>query len=191
MYLLDYEYMNKKKNIGVAILAAGNSKRFGGNKLLYEVNGKKVVSYIMDEVSSLGLDSVIVSQYHEIEEIAKGIRYIQNDDSDKGISESIKLATKEFYDKDAILYVVADQINMKAKTLKKIIANYDQHKIVASSYNDEIFNPMLFPKCYYDEILALSGDKGAKRIALKHDVIKVEVNQCELKDIDTVEDITS
>ena len=34
--------------IGIIMLAAGNSRRFGSNKLLYEIQGKPMFCYILD-----------------------------------------------------------------------------------------------------------------------------------------------
>ena len=66
--------------IHIIYMAAGNSRRFGSNKLLYEWRGKKLYRYMLDALleAAEGLPGVrvrVVTQYEEIlkmvEELAK------------------------------------------------------------------------------------------------------------------------
>ena len=54
-----------------------------------------------------------------------------------------------------------------------------------------IQNPMLFPICYREELERLSGDWGAKGIALYHleSCRFVELSEKEVCDVDTLADI--
>ena len=51
-------------------------------------------------------------------------------------------------------------------------------------------NPVIFPKQLFDELMALTGDKGGKRVARQHPelVHKVYVSEKELSDMDYKED---
>ena len=51
-------------------------------------------------------------------------------------------------------------------------------------------NPVIFPKQLFDELMALTGDKGGKRVARQHPelVHKVYVSEKELLDMDYKED---
>ena len=57
-------------NISLVLLAAGNSRRFEGNKLLSTIDGKPMYLYIADEIEkccdSLFDQKIVVSQYEEI-----------------------------------------------------------------------------------------------------------------------------
>ena len=61
--------------------------------------------------------------------------------------------------------------------------------IVASAYADTIGTPALFTQKYFDTLLGLSGDEGAKKILKDnlHDVATVDFPQGAI-DIDTQED---
>jgi molybdenum cofactor cytidylyltransferase len=63
-----------------------------------------------------------------------------------------------------------------------------QH-IVACSYADTVGTPVLFTQKYFDALLSLEGDEGAKKILLAHkdDVATIEFPQGAI-DIDTQED---
>ena len=78
------------------LLAAGNSRRFDGNKLLTPFHGKPMYQYIVEEVEKLpdGLfdDKIVVTQYPEImEDLEKrGYVVVENVQSSLGISHSVK-----------------------------------------------------------------------------------------------------
>ena len=88
-------------NMTLILLAAGDSVRFNGNKLLYKINEKPMYRYIVEEIDQLPKDlfsrKLIVTQYDEIMEFMKdsGYKIIVNRDSRLGISHSIHLALKE------------------------------------------------------------------------------------------------
>ena len=63
--------------------------------------------------------------------------------------------------------------------------------IVCVGNHDNFQNPMLFPKRYYEELLQLQGDKGAKKIAYVHkeNVICVPCEKDEVFDFDTKKEL--
>ena len=86
----------KKKRIHLILLAAGFSRRFGENKLLYPIKGKSMYLWTMERLKKIqkeGLaDSlVVVSQYEEILKEARrqGIFGVKNPHSERGISSSL------------------------------------------------------------------------------------------------------
>ena len=58
------------------LLAAGNSRRFGSNKLLSVLNGKPMYRYLTDRLDQMNLDfigkKIVVSQYEQIRESLRG-----------------------------------------------------------------------------------------------------------------------
>lgn len=56
--------------VAMVLLAAGDSRRFGGNKLLAEVDGRLMYRHVADEVNAMPEDffakKIVVSQYDEI-----------------------------------------------------------------------------------------------------------------------------
>ena len=66
-------------NISAIILASGKSTRFHSNKLLYKVNLKPVISYVIDNVSKSNFqERIIVLRNKEIEKysIDKGFKTV-------------------------------------------------------------------------------------------------------------------
>ena len=91
--------------MNLIFLAAGNSTRFGSNKLLYRLNGKCMYRYGLEVVAALWqkglLDTiVIVTQYEEIiydiEAHFPYMKTVNNPHPEAGISGSIRLAYKYY-----------------------------------------------------------------------------------------------
>lgn len=177
---------------GCVILAAGNSARFGGNKLLHELSGGKVIEHIMEKVARLPLsEAVVVTQYGEICRLCeeRGIAYVRNEMPDKGLSYSIRLGTEALWDCGHILFVLADQPDLKTETLHRILEAADDTHVVCACAGGVVQNPMLFPAAFFDELTELRGDKGAKSVALKHEMKMISVEESELRDLDRPEDL--
>ncbi len=76
--------------IGCVVLAAGNARRFGSNKLQVQVDGESLIRRALETVPS-GLVTVVVSQYPEILSLAGeyGFEAVWNDQPDLGLSRSV------------------------------------------------------------------------------------------------------
>ena len=77
--------------IGCVLLAAGNARRFGSNKLQVQVDGESLIRRALETVPS-GLVTVVVSQYPEILSLAGeyGFEAVWNDQPDLGLSRSVR-----------------------------------------------------------------------------------------------------
>ncbi len=196
--------------IAMIMLAAGNSRRFGANKLLYEVDGIPMYRHVLGQLIQVkrqleeGLNRTytgnlpdikcriaVVTQYDSIAETAveQGIQVLYNPHPEKGISSSLKIGLNANLDADAVLFTVSDQPWLTCDTICKLIQTFlDSGKEIACiSCQGKMGNPCIFSKKYYEELLSLEGDKGGKRVIMKHleDTCIYEVNDArELEDID-------
>ena len=104
--------MASASKLGCLIMAAGNSNRFGENKLFAAYRGTSLLELAFLAVPP-GLFScvTVVSQYEKALELAAqyGFTAILNDAPELGVSRTIFLGTQAMLDCDAILYMVADQ----------------------------------------------------------------------------------
>ncbi len=183
--------------IGLILLAAGNSVRYNGIKLLDTVLEKQMYRHIVDKVKTLPLvPKIMVTQYDEIAEkvLTDGFHVKINDRPEDGISRSIRLGLKEALEiepsLDAVLFSVCDQPYITRNTIEAVIDAYrsQYQEIVCAYYGDKLGNPCIFGRKYFEELDKLTGDIGGKSI-IKHnmeDVFLLQVdNPKELVDIDT------
>ncbi len=195
--------------ITMIMLAAGNSRRFGANKLLYEVDGMPMYKHILGQLiqvksrleelnriytgnlPDIKCKIAVVTQYDTIAETVGeyGIQVLYNLHPEMGISSSLKIGLSTNLDADAVLFTVSDQPWLTCDTICKLIQTFlDSGKEIACiSCQGKMGNPCIFSKKYYEELLSLEGDKGGKRVIMKHleDTCIYEVNDArELKDID-------
>ena len=93
-----------KQDISIVILAAGNSRRFGSNKLFFPIDGIPMYLHTLQKVLLVQkkmkhrISSVIlVTQYPEIKKNAEalGARVVWNPHPEEGISSSMKLGLLE------------------------------------------------------------------------------------------------
>lgn len=185
------------------LLAAGNSVRFGKNKLLYCLNGKPMYRYILEILYQQKKEHVlehviVVSQYEEIFSDIRThfpeIETVKNPAPERGISGSLRLGLERLEQmtakSEACLFAVADQPCLTAASVCKLERFWREHAwgIAAASWDKQIGNPVIFAEKYYNELKALKGDTGGKQILRRHpdDVGLCEIPKCELEDVDTL-----
>lgn len=199
-----------EKGISLVILAAGNSQRFHGNKLLYPFQGRPMYEYLAEQISLLPADTfsetIVVTQYEEIRRNmeARGFRVVENREPELGISHSIHLGvrclqqmwaeqesgrTEESREGRAVCFAVSDQPYLKHTTISHLIEKWKNSGkgIGCLSHQGELGNPAVFSGKYLEELLALTGDVGGKRVIRRHldDLYLLEVEDgMELVDID-------
>ena len=186
--------MQQDLKIGCLIMAAGSGRRFGGNKLAAELDGKPLIRRALEAVPAAQFFAVVVvSQYEDIEELAGqfGFAAIHNDRPDLGLSRTIRLGTEAMRGCDGILYMVADQPKLRQETVAQLVEVWRQHpdKIVGAGHDGRRGNPNLFPARFFPDLMALSGDHGGSAVIRAHeeDLLLVETDAAELFDCDTPE----
>jgi molybdenum cofactor cytidylyltransferase len=70
----------------------------------------------------------------------------------------------------AVILMVADQPYVSATLLNQLIEQYltKDQPIVASKYGETLGTPVLFDKRFWNELLQLKGDEGAKSLIYKY-----------------------
>jgi len=181
----------EERRVAVILEAAGDSKRFGSNKLLHIMDdGRPMIASILDAVRPLDVyKKVIVTQYDEVAGLAGDFKVIMNDRPDLGISRSMQLGLMAAGDADAYMFCVCDQPGLKTGTLQKLIEEYKKGTagIVSLAWQGKMCNPKIFSSRYREELMKLSGDTGGRQIIASHadDILLVEAeSEDEVKDID-------
>ena len=183
-------------NIGCVVMAAGNSLRFGSNKLLQEIDGLPMICRALSSVPAEQLTTVtVVTQYHAIAEMAAefGFSSVINPHPEWGISHTIALGIRSMPEVDAILFLVADQPWLKKHSVELLLENYRLHpdQIVALAHHGKRGNPCIFPAEFFAQLRSLQGDTGGSFVIRQHPerLLLVEATADELQDVDTPEEL--
>lgn len=190
------------KQFGIVILAAGQSKRFKGNKLTAEYKGKMLFMHTLDTASDVGGCPVyVVTAQDVIKSYAErlGFVVVKNDRPELGISLSLRLGLRACLEDhpgvDGVLFCVCDQPELKADTIKKILREGAEYPgCIIRLRADEVYgNPCLWDRIYFDELMILEGDSGGKQIMGRHEgaIRFIDVPAEELSDIDFRSDLCS
>jgi molybdenum cofactor cytidylyltransferase len=185
---------------GIIILAAGNSSRLGQPKQLLLYKDVTLLQHIIREASIIKEAVVIVvtGANHELieKEInSSKIKSAFNRDWELGMSSSINIglnkALQLFPKIEKCILAVCDQPFISYSIFKNLIDEYHKtgKRIVASSYAETLGTPVLFDKKYFNELLNLKGQEGAKKIINQffEDTTSIPFQKGDI-DVDTEED---
>lgn len=178
--------------IGCVVMAAGDARRFGENKLAAVLEGKPLVRRALESVPAEEFFAVaVVTQYPEVEAMAEelGFRPVHNPHPDWGISYTIRLGMEALGPCDGVLFQVSDQPLLRRESVRAVAECFRRRpdKIVGLSHGGVRGNPCLFPAAYFSELLALTEDHGGSSVIRRHreDLLLVEAPREELEDVDT------
>jgi len=164
--------------IATLILAAGESKRMNGIKQLLPWKDSTLLEHAITQSLQSSTNDVYLVLGANRDKILKAVdtrkvNIIINDDWSLGMGTSIAAVIRFFranqLDFDGILIRLIDQPLLDVKYYNLLIDRYIGSKnIIASSYESGYGVPAVFDKIYFDELLVLKSDKGAKSIINEH-----------------------
>jgi molybdenum cofactor cytidylyltransferase len=186
------------RGITGAILAAGFSRRLGRPKQLLEYRGKPLLQWAVDAALASELDEVLVVLGESAPVILERIdlgraRVIVNEHAIEGQSSSIVAATSMADPhRTGTLLMLGDQPNLTTDDLARVLTSFDGQpdSIAMASWQGEARSPVIFGRAYDCELLALTGDTGARPLVRQHwDRVRlVEFDRPVPSDIDTEAD---
>ena len=179
--------------LGCVVMAAGNARRFGDNKLAALFQGKSLIRRALEAVPGDVFDRVVVvTQYPKVAELAEEFCFtaVHNEHPDYGISHTIELGLMELNNYDGALFLVSDQPLLRRESIVELVTLWKRHpnKIAALGHGGVRGNPCLFPARFYPELRKLREDHGGNTVIRHHeeDLLLLEVDEAELYDVDTV-----
>lgn len=185
--------------IGVIILAAGSSSRLGkpkqnlvfqGNTLLQRSIKAALAADCQHIVVVLGANAQIIEPTIKNEPV----QIIHNPDWEAGMSSSISCGLAALLIPNpklkSVILMLCDQPFADTSIINQLVqASANKKNLVASSYSGTIGVPALFDKCYFDELSALKGNEGAKKLLLKYaNEVQTVPFPLGMIDIDTIGD---
>ena len=182
------------------LLAAGQSKRMGTNKLLLEVGEKTLVERMVDVLSKSRVDRIIVVVGFEADRVrerlaGRDVDVVFNHQYREGMAGSIRAGLRWIgRGSNGVLIALADHPLLTPETIDRLIDGYRRTEkgIVCPTYRGERGHPVIFNLRKYGEALSkLEGDMGGKGVVETHrdDVLEIAVDSPGvIRDIDRWED---
>jgi molybdenum cofactor cytidylyltransferase len=164
--------------IGLIILAAGSSSRLGKPKQNLVFQGSTLLQRSIKAALAADCQKVLVvlgANANIIEPTIKNepIQIVHNPDWQAGMSSSISSGLAALLKTNpqiqSVILMLCDQPFADTAIINQLIqASANNKPLVACNYNGTIGVPALFDKSHFEELLALQGNEGAKKLLLKH-----------------------
>ena len=164
--------------ISAILLAAGQSKRMGGdNKLIKKYNKKYLINYIVGTLIKSKVDKIIIVLGFQSRKVRKitakneKINFIYNKNYKSGISSSIKAGLKRVSKKNiGFLIVQADMPLISKNIINSIcyVVKKNRKEIIAPTYKGKMGNPIGFKYSMVKILNKVKKDTGAKKIILRN-----------------------
>lgn len=162
--------------IAAVVLAAGRASRMGENKLVADLDGEPIVRRTVRAALASRARPVIVVTGHEAERVREAlagldVQVIHNPGYADGMSTSLRAGVAAAGAVDAALICLGDMPRLEARHLDAMIDAYragEPDEILVPIHDRKRGNPVLWPRGYFAEIAALTGDVGARALIERH-----------------------
>lgn len=178
--------------LGCVVMAAGNARRFGDNKLAARLEGRSLILRALEAVPPECFARVaVVTQYPEVMDLAGafGFAAAYNEHPDWGISHTIRLGLDALERCDGAMFLVSDQPLLKRESVAALARFWREqpNAIAALGHGGVRGNPCVFPARLFSELRELTEDHGGSAVIRRHggDLRLLEVPEEELTDVDT------
>ncbi|MGD2273019.1 MAG: nucleotidyltransferase family protein [Desulfobacterales bacterium] len=195
--------MDGKKPTAGIILAAGMSTRLGKPKQLLDLRGKYLLEWILDACLGSELDKTFLVLGHQHQKIFRtldqklrhpNIQVVVNTKYREGQSRSLRAGLLETGDVfPSVMFLLGDQPMVDSKMINLLLFRFwnSEKDICLATHRGKRRNPVIFGRKWYDQLLEIKGDIGAREIieANTRNVLAVGVEDSRyFYDIDTERD---
>ena len=190
-------------NIGIVVLAAGRSARFGdgaASKLLASVRGTPLIRWAAAAAIDADVGDVVVVTGHQAGEVQRAldgmpVRIVNEPRFADGMALSLACGVRAVRASDAVMVGLGDQPGMQPDAYRLVGQRWrlTGARIVVPRYAGSTApsHPTLFDASLFDELLALRGDVGARTVIARHagEVVEERLSWTAPEDVDTPEDL--
>lgn len=183
------------------VLAGGTSSRLGRPKQLLTLDGRPVLQHVVDTAAATGsgLGEVVVVLGHLAGEVASAlslppsVRTVVNPDYATGQASSMRTGLEAAAaESEAAVVLLGDQPGMPAAHIGAVVRAFagGAGPIVQASFRGTPSHPVLFARPVWAELMAVTGDKGAREVIKAHPdwVVRIDLDAEIPPDLDTMED---
>ncbi|HIR26993.1 MAG TPA: NTP transferase domain-containing protein [Candidatus Choladousia intestinigallinarum] len=182
-------------HLGCVIMASGQGKRFGGNKLMADFGGKPLIQWGLDASEGIFDYRMVVTRHREIEELCRSQRISACFHDLPFRSDTVRLGLEGApAGLKGILFIPGDQPLLKKETVVSLAlcASACPERIWRASWEGQGGSPVLFPAWTFHELRHLTQGQGGSQVIKRHPgcvgLLPVK-NPVELMDADRQEDL--
>lgn len=192
--------MDASPSIAAIVLAAGSASRFGGPKQLALVEGTALVQCAVDAATNGGAAHTVVVLGAYADEIERALAIppntslVRNPDFAEGQSTSLRAGVNALDQATAaVVVLLADQPGVTAADVRAVVDAFAATRapIVRADYRGRPGHPVLFARALFPELLACTGDEGAREVVRRHeaDLAPAPIDRDPPGDVDTPDDL--
>lgn len=181
------------------VLAAGESRRMGSQKLLLPFGNTTVIGHVVDELLRSDVDAVYVVAGHEGSRIAEQlsrhtVTVVTNPDYKLGMLSSVRCGLQALPQQcEKVLVVLGDQPAVTSALVNQMVQSFSAtHKgILVPLYRGKRGHPVMFSMRYRNEVMASFDNVGLRGLLQAHpdDIFELNVSTpAVLSDMDHPED---
>lgn len=185
--------------IGAVVLAAGESRRMGKQKLLLPFGGRTVIEHIVTQVGASRVDRTVVVTGHDREgvELALAehdVTFAHNADYRDGMLTSVRCGLAALPDDTtAFVIVLGDQPSIRPEIVDALINAFEKgtHGIVVPMHSDDTGHPIVIAAKYRSAIMTQFDKDGLRGLIYGNpgEVLRAPAASADvLRDMDTPED---
>ena len=184
----------------ILIPAAGSGSRFlgAGHKLAARIGGDSVLALTLRQASATGLPVILVISSRLRDEIGDDLPACEQVVVDTGahpgwgMGDSIAAGVAASSGAIGWLVLPADMPFIRPDSLLRVAAGLAGHAVAYARHAGQRGHPVAFRASLKAELLALSGDAGARAVVARADSVAVDVDDDGvLLDIDTLDDLAA
>ena len=186
--------------VAAIVLAAGEARRYGSQKLLAPLHGRPLLQHAVDAACASSLSPVVIVLGADSDAITAQLepgraRIVRNPDYASGQASSLRTGVAALgTEADAAVVLLGDQPGVTAALLETLVARQRETGAVAvlCVQDGRRSPPTLMHGDLFAEVADLRGDVGARELlARRDDVVAVNVDPAtaRLVDIDTPADL--
>lgn len=168
--------MSHTDEIGIILLAAGNSQRFGPtNKLLSPFHGKPLICHVAQALATAQIGQIYAITGHQSDAIMHALsaiecQQIHNTHHHTGIASSIATGITALRDRyDHLMIALGDTPHILPEHIHRI-AQYHlscqtpRQMITRPRYGTQFGHPVIWGAVYFDKLSCLTGDVGGQHL---------------------------
>lgn len=198
-------------SIACILMASGQGKRFGGNKLLADFHGKPLFAQMLSttDLPELFTTRLVVTIHPQIQDLC--LSYQQADSviteppylppqvllhNEPNRNDAIRLAMEQLLSlhPDGCMFCPGDQPLLSQESLRSLVHAFQKEPdfIWRLSFDGRPGSPVIFPSRFFPELMTLPQKKGGSFVIQKYPALVRTVpaqDAMELMDVDTQEDL--